>query len=350
MPNHNAKRTTLLQEGFAAVLRGDATQLLKTANNMGKDESYWVPLLKEVCFGNMSADDAALLKTTENMDDAASKLFMNGTSKNLLERVPLGVIELRDNPIERLSYKGALGRKNRIASLLVLAGYSEPAGFNSFAETQEMLNYRAENAVNPVLVQETVETIDDMENFDVNDMEPEVEKTEQEDKGMTTLETLMTPREPLVEDEVETAVDPVEASETVDTEEAFKEPVQEPQEDLLALWEGTTTVPDITDPEVYNELREKVEFEMNEDRKRSQWAALVSLNPFKKRVDNTLVEDIAVSVPHRITVVQEVTPPGALPADAVIETNVVNDDEDEVILAEEWASIEEIFAERPNAA
>ena len=348
MPNHNAKRTTLLQEGFAAVLRGDTNQLLKTANTMGKDESYWVPLLKEVCFDNMSADDATLLKTTENMDDAASKLFMNGTSKNLLERVPLGVIELRDNPIERLSYKGALGRKNRIASLLVLAGYSEPVGFNSFAETQAMLNERAENAVHPVLVQETVETIDDMENFDVNEVEPEVEDTEQED--MTTLETLMTPRELLVEDEAETAVDPVEASETVDTEEPLKETSQEPQEDLLALWEGATTVPDITDPEVYKELREKVEFEINEDRKRSQWAAFVSLNPFKKRVNNTLVEDIAVSAPHRITVVQEVTPPGALPADTVIETNVVNDDEDEVILAEEWSSIEELFAERPNAA
>lgn len=340
MTKHNAKRTALLQEGFRAVLHADNDLLDKTAATMSKKEDFWNPLLKQVCFESMTAEEIELLTGSDDLDGIAEQLFMAGTPKSMLSRVPLGVIELRDNPIERICYRGTLDRKSKIASLLVLAGYSEASNFNSFDEIGEMLKLRAEQAVNPVVAVEVPE----------EEILPEENYEESgEEENFSTLDSLMNPVQD-IEDTDETiengepAVEALEAVEEGPVEEPLSEEVEAPTEAQTASQHGLTEVPDVTDPEVYQELRDNVEAEMVEDRRNLQLAALRSLNPFKRR--SRMVEDSPAvpSTARKITVVQEEFIPAELPAEVAVETHVHNDNEDEPILVDEWASIEKLFA------
>lgn len=350
MHKHTAKRTALLQEGFRSVLYADSEKLVKTATVMSRDFDYWRSLLRNACFVNMTSEDTQFLLHSEDLDTVGAQLFMAGTPKNMLSHVPLGVIELRDQPIERLTYRGKLERKNRIASLLVLAGYNEAENFNSLAELSENLKTRAEYAVNPPTADEPAEEVD-IEAAEVAEV-----ADEQVDSHFSNLEALMTSHhhdeDELIdegettseEDAEEASMEPAEPSEEAQTKEPLTEEPQaftEPQEGSQHM---VTTVPDVTDPVVLKELRDKVAKELVEDRRNVQVAALHSLNPFKRRAKKQAIQPEKSSTARKITVVQEFSTPGALPFDVIIETNVLNDDEDTPILVDEWTSIENLFS------
>lgn len=317
---------------------------------MSKDFDYWRPLLSNVCIDNLSAEKTELLLHSEDVEDIGSQLFMTGTPKNMLSRVPLGVIELRDKPIERISYRGTLDRKNRIASLIVLAGYKEAENFNSLTELSENLKTRAEHAINPPVIEEPAEE---------TDIITETSETMQDSETISIWELLIKPNAPEAEpvaeeisvDEppAESAVEPVEALEAVQAEEHLITESEALTEAETASQPMMTVIPDVTDPVVLQELRNTVEKELAEDRRNTQVAALRSLNPFKRRPKNPVMQEEEPSTARKITVVQEFSTPGALPPETIIETNVLNDDEDERILVDEWESIENLFVNRPAA-
>lgn len=119
-------RLRLLETALLGVFHGDEKSVMKTARVMRKDMEFWYPLLIEGIehtlpdAGGMSVQD---LVVAESSKDAADMLTY-ASAKQLAPRLSLGVIELRDQPIERLTYRGALIGLEKLASLLVIAGYS----------------------------------------------------------------------------------------------------------------------------------------------------------------------------------------------------------------------------------
>lgn len=361
MPDFTEKRTALLKEGFASVLTGNTERLHKTALSMSKEDTYWIPLLKKTCFENMTAEEAKELISTDDMNDVAVKLFLAGTPKTMLSLIPLGIIEMRNNPIERIAYKGRLNRRSRIASLLVVAGYIESTGFDSFEELQETLNDRAYRMTHPDAKLDMPWNGGE-EETSVEQAEPEVSEEseaevasseeqalidyhrEREEAGLNALETMLSVPAPLEAKQENDSVDLTGESEA--TEEVQAE--EDPSEQIKPVTRQMTVVPDVTDPEVYKELRYKVEREVKQDTRQLQWSALSGLFSFRKKKPAVLVSE-SVSAPRKITVEQKVSVPGPLPADTVIVTNAVNDDESR-ILTEEWSSVEELFAKDSSQA
>ena len=119
-------RLRLLETALLGVFHGDEKSVMKTARVMRKDMEFWYPLLIEGIehtlpdAGGMSVQD---LIVADSSKDAADMLTY-ASAKQLAPRLSLGVIELRDQPIERLTYRGALIGLEKLASLLVIAGYS----------------------------------------------------------------------------------------------------------------------------------------------------------------------------------------------------------------------------------
>lgn len=119
-------RLRLLETALLGVFHGDEKSVMKAAHVMRKDMDFWHPLLIQGIeytlpdAGGMSVQD---LVVADSSKDAADMLTY-ASAKQLAPRLSLGVIELRDQHIERLTYRGPLIGVEKIASLLVIAGYS----------------------------------------------------------------------------------------------------------------------------------------------------------------------------------------------------------------------------------
>jgi hypothetical protein len=119
-------RLRLLETALLGVFHGNEKSVMKAARTMRKDMEFWYPLLIEGIghtlpeAGGISVQDLAFADSSKD----AADLLTYASAKQLAPRLSLGVIELRDQPIERLTYRGALIGVEKIASLLVVAGYS----------------------------------------------------------------------------------------------------------------------------------------------------------------------------------------------------------------------------------
>lgn len=119
-------RLRLLETALLGVFHGDEKSVMKVARAMRKDMDFWYPLLVQGIghtlpdAGGMSVQDLIVADSSKDVAD----MLTYASAKQLAPRLSLGVIELRDQPIERLTYRGPLIGVEKIASLLVIAGYS----------------------------------------------------------------------------------------------------------------------------------------------------------------------------------------------------------------------------------
>jgi hypothetical protein len=119
-------RLRLLETALLGVFHGNEKSVMKAARTMRKDMEFWYPLIIEGIWhtlpeaGGISVQDLAVADSAKD----AADLLTYASAKQLAPRLSLGVIELRDQSIERLTYRGALIGVEKIASLLVVAGYS----------------------------------------------------------------------------------------------------------------------------------------------------------------------------------------------------------------------------------
>lgn len=139
-------RLRLLETALLGVFHGDEKSVMKTARVMRKDMEFWYPLLIEGIghtlpdAGGMSVQD---LVVADSSKDAADMLTY-ASAKQLAPRLSLGVIELRDQPIERLTYRGALIGLEKLASLLVIAGYSVMESSHDYEALKSSVAERAQ--------------------------------------------------------------------------------------------------------------------------------------------------------------------------------------------------------------
>lgn len=139
-------RLRLLETALLGVFHGDENSVMKAARIMRKDMEFWYPLIIEGIAhtlpdaGGMSVQD---LIVADSSKDAAD-LLTYASAKQLAPRLSLGVIELRDQPIERLTYRGALIGVEKIASLLVIAGYSIMESAHDYEALRESVVKRAQ--------------------------------------------------------------------------------------------------------------------------------------------------------------------------------------------------------------
>lgn len=139
-------RLRLLETALLGVFHGDENSVMKAARIMRKDMEFWYPLIIEGIShtlpdaGGISVQD---LTVADSSTDAAD-LLTYASAKQLAPRLSLGVIELRDQPIERLTYRGALIGVEKIASLLVIAGYSIMESAHDYEALKESVVKRAQ--------------------------------------------------------------------------------------------------------------------------------------------------------------------------------------------------------------
>lgn len=139
-------RLRLLETALLGVFHGDEKSVMKAARGMRKDMEFWYPLLIQGIghtlpeAGGMSVQD---LVVADSPKDAADMLTY-ASAKQLAPRLSLGVIELRDQPIERLTYRGPLIGVEKIASLLVIAGYSIMESARDYVVLRESVAKRAQ--------------------------------------------------------------------------------------------------------------------------------------------------------------------------------------------------------------
>ena len=141
-----SSRLRLLETALLGVFHGDEKSVMKSARAMRKDMEFWYPLLVQGIAhtlpeaGGMSVQD---LIVADSSKDAADMLTY-ASAKQLAPRLSLGVIELRDQPIERLTYRGPLIGVEKIASLLVIAGYSIMESARDYVVLRESVAKRAQ--------------------------------------------------------------------------------------------------------------------------------------------------------------------------------------------------------------